>query len=166
MLTLLPVGDQMISREELDRLGLDPASIKIKHPMTGEEGYRVGLEVFHQLHCLNVLRMFTFKEWYSLESVGGDIATNEKDVRVHVGMCHSVQVTAQLLTDHLSDHCLEALRLNLMCESDIGVFTFKNYPDLPVEGHWPDFSTLHVCRNFDAIRDWAMVNSVTFEDEE
>ncbi|KAH7361401.1 hypothetical protein B0T11DRAFT_74102 [Plectosphaerella cucumerina] len=142
------IGDQMISQEELDKLGLDPASLKIKHPMTGEEGYRIGIEVFHQLHCLNLLRMATYREWYSLESVGGDVATDDEDLRGHV------------------DHCLEALRLNLMCQSDIGVFTFKNYPDLDVEGHWPDFSTLHVCRNFDAIRDWAMVNSVTFEDEE
>lgn len=56
--------------------------------------------------------------------------------------------------------------MKLMCESDIGVFTFKMYPELPVEGHWPDFSTLHTCRNFDDIRNWAMIHSVTFEDEE
>lgn len=142
------VGDQMISQAELERLGLDPTSIKWKHPTTGEEGYRVGIEVFHQLHCLNLLRMATWSEYYSQEEVGGDVATDPEDLRGHI------------------DHCLEALRLNLMCQSDIGIFTFKNYPDLPVEGHWPDFSTLHVCRNFDDIRNWAMVNSVTFEDEE
>ncbi|KAL9941447.1 hypothetical protein ACHAO5_008979 [Verticillium nonalfalfae] len=142
------VGDQMISQAQLERLGLDPSSIKWKHPTTGEEGYRVGIEVFHQLHCLNLLRMATWSEYYSQEEVGGDVATDPEDLRGHV------------------DHCLEALRLNLMCQSDIGIFTFKNYPDLPVEGHWPDFSTLHVCRNFDDIRNWAMVNSVTFEDEE
>lgn len=156
----------MISREELDDLGLDPASLKIAHPMTGEEGYRIGIEVFHQLHCLNLLRMATFKEWYSLESVGGDVATDEEDLRGHVGK------ETRLIDWHISaaddfiDHCLEALRMNLMCQSDIGVFTFKNYPEMGLEGHWPDFSTLHVCRNFDAVRDWAMVHSVTFEDEE
>jgi mycotoxin biosynthesis protein UstYa len=75
----------MISQEELDRLGLDPASLKIKHPMTGEEGYRIGIEVFHQLHCLNLLRMATYREWYSLESVGGDVATDDEDLRGHVG---------------------------------------------------------------------------------
>ena len=51
-----------------------------------------------------------------------------------------------------------------MCQSDIGVFPFKNYDGF--EGHWPDFSTLHVCRNFDAIRDWAFKNAVAFGNEE
>ncbi|KAJ0152076.1 hypothetical protein CTA2_262 [Colletotrichum tanaceti] len=142
------VGDQMISHAELTRLGLDPKSIKITNAVTGEEGYRVGLEVFHQLHCLNLLRMSTFPEYYSDPEVGGDVATTDpKALRGHV------------------DHCLEALRLNLMCQADIGVFTFKTYPDLPLEGHWPDFSTLHTCRNFDDIRNWALTHSVTFDDE-
>ncbi|WYZ39958.1 hypothetical protein EsH8_IV_000299 [Colletotrichum jinshuiense] len=142
------IGDQMISHGELTKLGLDPKSIKITNPITGEEGYRAGLEVFHQLHCLNLLRQATYPDYYSRKEVGGDVATDPADLRGHL------------------DHCIEALRLNLMCESDIGVFTFKMYPDLPVEGHWPDFSTLHTCRNFDDIRDWALTHSVTFEDDE
>ncbi|KAK2055277.1 hypothetical protein LY76DRAFT_194757 [Colletotrichum caudatum] len=142
------IGDQMISHAELEQLGLDPKSIKITNPITGEEGYRAGLEVFHQLHCLNLLRMATYPDYYSNPAVGGDVATDPEDLRGHI------------------DHCIEALRLNLMCQSDIGVFTFKMYPDLPVEGHWPDFSTLHTCRNFNDIRDWALTHSVTFEDEE
>lgn len=157
----------MISQAELERLGLDPTSIKWKHPTTGEEGYRVGIEVFHQLHCLNLLRMATWSEYYSQEEVGGDVATDPEDLRGHIGMSNVYSLTANNCRGLLDiDHCLEALRLNLMCQSDIGIFTFKNYPDLPMEGHWPDFSTLHVCRNFDDIRNWAMVNSVTFEDEE
>lgn len=77
------VGDQMISGEEVDRLGLSRDSLKIKHPKTGVEGYRVGMEVFHQLHCLNLLRQFTWKEHYSQS--GGDVAADEADLRGHVG---------------------------------------------------------------------------------
>jgi hypothetical protein len=51
-----------------------------------------------------------------------------------------------------------------MCQSDIGVFPFKEYAGF--EGHWPDFSTLHTCRNFDDIRDWAFENAVVFGDED
>ncbi|KAJ3959882.1 hypothetical protein N0V92_003481 [Colletotrichum tropicale] len=142
------VGDQMISHAELVKLGLDPKSIKITNPITGEEGYRAGLEVFHQLHCLNLLRQSSYPEYYNRTEVGGDVPTDAEDLRGHI------------------DHCIEAIRMKLMCESDIGVFTFKMYPELPVEGHWPDFSTLHTCRNFDDIRNWAMIHSVTFEDEE
>jgi hypothetical protein len=53
--------------------------------------------------------------------------------------------------------------MDLMCQSDIGVYTFKYYDGY--EGHWPDFSTLHTCRNFNAIRDWAYENAVVFGDE-
>ncbi|KAJ4169677.1 hypothetical protein NW754_005826 [Fusarium falciforme] len=138
------VGDQMITREELDRLGLDPASLTIKNPKTGQVGYRVGIQVFHQLHCLNLLRQHSFKEYYS--DKGGDIDVEPKDLRGHL------------------DHCIEVLRTNLMCQSDTGVFTFKHYKGF--ESHWPDFSTLHTCRNFDAIRDWAFENAVAFGNED
>lgn len=73
----------MITREELDRLGLDPASLTIKSPKTGQVGYRVGMQVFHQLHCLNLLRQHSFKEYYS--DKGGDIDVEPKDLRGHLG---------------------------------------------------------------------------------
>lgn len=52
-----------------------------------------------------------------------------------------------------------------MCQSDIGVFTFHDFPDLVedgIEGDWPDFETQHVCRNFEAIRKWTNANAVAF----
>ena len=64
-----------------------------------------------------------------------------------------------------SDHCIEALRLNLMCQSDIGVFTFRDFPELydqGIEDVWPEFATQHVCRNFDDIRKWTNANAVAF----
>jgi hypothetical protein len=61
-------------------------------------------------------------------------------------------------TNLSSDHCIEILRLNLMCSSDIGVFTFAILPGY--DDPWPDFNTDHVCRNFDAIKDWAIENTV------
>ncbi|KAF4461028.1 hypothetical protein FALBO_12176 [Fusarium albosuccineum] len=138
------VGDQMITREELDRLGLDPSSLAIKNPKTGQEGYRAGIQVFHQLHCLNLLRQDSYRDYYS--HMGGDIQVEPEDLRGHL------------------DHCIEIIRTSLMCQSDIGVFTFKHYEGF--EGHWPDFSTLHTCRNFDTIRDWAFENAVAFGNEE
>ncbi|CAG7562013.1 unnamed protein product [Fusarium equiseti] len=138
------VGDQMITRDELDNLGLDPSSLTIKDPKTGKKGYRVGMQVFHQLHCLNLLRQSTYREYYS--HTGGDIDVDHEDLRGHL------------------DHCIEFLRTNLMCQSDTGVFAFKYYDGF--EGHWPDFSTPHTCRNFSAIREWAFEHAVVFGDEE
>lgn len=77
------VGDQMINRQELDRLGLDPESLKAKDPRTGNEGYRVGVQVFHQLHCLNLLRQDSYKHYYSHH--GGDIEVEAEDLRGHLG---------------------------------------------------------------------------------
>ncbi|KAL2137767.1 hypothetical protein VTI28DRAFT_8324 [Corynascus sepedonium] len=138
------VGDMMISREEVERLGMSLDSLKITDPRTGKVGYRAAIEVFHQLHCLNLLRQYTWKEYYV--NVGGDVAADPEDVRGHV------------------DHCLETLRMNLMCQADVGVFTFKVYPELGDDDPWPDFSTVHTCRNFDDIRDWARGRAVTWDD--
>jgi hypothetical protein len=78
------VGDQMITHEELQRLGLDPTSLKVTNPKTGKVGYRAGIQVFHKLHCLNLLRQETYKEYYS--HTGGDIDVEPEDLRGHLGM--------------------------------------------------------------------------------
>jgi hypothetical protein len=88
-----PVGDQMVSKDEALRLGLAPDSMTIKHPVTGVEGFRVGMEVFHQLHCLNLLRQFSWKEYYS--HTGGDVETDEEDLRGHVGEYSSLAFPLQ-----------------------------------------------------------------------
>lgn len=64
-----------------------------------------------------------------------------------------------------TDHCIETLRLNIMCQSDVGVFTMNLFPGSGLDGVWPDFSTLHTCRNYEAIREWAVEHTVTYEDE-
>ncbi|KUI64610.1 hypothetical protein VM1G_01049 [Cytospora mali] len=139
------MGDQMISQDELDRLGLPRNSLKVTDPATGKEGYRAAVEVFHQLHCLNLLRQYVYKDYYV--NIYSDIdRDDEEGVKAHI------------------DHCLEAIRINLMCTADIGIFTFREYPEYGYEkgDYWPDFSTLHTCRNFDAIHQWAIDNTVSW----
>jgi hypothetical protein len=48
--------------------------------------------------------------------------------------------------------------MNLMCLSDINVFTFHEVPGK--EGAWPQYESQHVCRNFDAIKKWAIDNAM------
>lgn len=86
-LTLASVGDIMITEEERVKLGFSPRSLKIQHPVTGKWGYRAGVEVFHQLHCLNLVRQAVYKEYYSREEVGGDVAEADgpEDLNGHVG---------------------------------------------------------------------------------
>jgi hypothetical protein len=73
-----------ITLEEVNKLGLSPNSLKITDPKTGKVGYRAAIEVFHQLHCLNLLRQFSYREYYATD--GGDIDAPAADVRGHVGM--------------------------------------------------------------------------------
>ncbi|KAJ4364702.1 hypothetical protein N0V83_009299 [Neocucurbitaria cava] len=56
---------------------------------------------------------------------------------------------------------MQILRMNLMCLSDINVFTFHKLPgERAKEGYWPDYESHHVCRNFDAIKQWANDNAM------
>ena len=64
----------------------------------------------------------------------------------------------------LLDHCIELLRQNLMCAADTGVVTAAW-----VAGYkyaYPDFNTVHQCRNFDKIRQWNLDHgsNVSFRD--
>lgn len=183
---IITVGDTMISEAELDKLGLPRNSLKITHPRTGEVGYRAAIEVFHQLHCLNLVRQAVYKDYYKQH--GGDVggAESKEDLMGHVGMFKSslssklsqgypVPVSDPACRDggpaHSSpkltktDHCIETLRTNLMCQSDIGVFTFKLFPEygFPDDDYWPDFNTWHTCRNFEAVRAWAVEHTVAWD---
>ncbi|KAI0022069.1 hypothetical protein F4780DRAFT_735450 [Xylariomycetidae sp. FL0641] len=132
------VGDTMISRDEMLDLGLNPdISLAITDP-EGKPGYRVAIEVFHQLHCLNLLRQHVYKDHYA--PMGGDTAAPHKDLEGHL------------------DHCIDALRQFVMCQGDVGVFSF-NYPFNDGDP-WPDYSTPHTCRNFESIRTWAVEHTV------
>ncbi|KEF53618.1 uncharacterized protein A1O9_10593 [Exophiala aquamarina CBS 119918] len=114
------------------------SSLKVSHPRTGEEGYQVGMEVFHQLHCINLLRRVAYKEYY--EPLGGELAAGREALQHH------------------TDNCIEILRLNVHCNADIGLFTLYM-----VEGDsqvWPELKSKHVCRNFQEAKQWALDHSV------
>lgn len=144
----------MITPEELKRIDMPESSLKVKHPKTGVEGYRVGLEVFHQLHCINLLRQVTYKDYY-LELGNGNFAGGQEELQMHTGT--SLHTATELpLTS--PDHCLEILRLNIQCSADVGVFTFYMLEGDPLP--WPELNSWHTCRNFDAVRNWALDNSV------
>ncbi|KAK9422661.1 hypothetical protein SUNI508_00524 [Seiridium unicorne] len=83
---------------------------------------------FHDLHCLNMLRKALYPDYYP-------------EMRKKEGF-----------EAHL-DHCLDSLRLTLMCDADTTL--------IPVE--WsnegnrimPKFETTHTCRDYGALKEWA-----------
>lgn len=134
----------MVSKSDFPKLKKPDDAMQVTDPVTGETGYRVGIEVFHQLHCLNLLRMSTYPDHYKTISWSD---TNDAPEKVR---------------EHL-DHCIEILRINLMCLADVNVFTFHPTSEPGKQGmggYWPDYESEHVCRNFDHIKDWARANAV------
>jgi len=78
------VPDQIIPPTALSALSKPPTALQATNPTTGETGYRVGVEVFHQLHCLNLLRMATYPEYYS-KLWWSDTNDEPEKVRAHLG---------------------------------------------------------------------------------
>ncbi|THG94911.1 hypothetical protein EW026_g6644 [Hermanssonia centrifuga] len=106
-------------------------------PIPGDPGnYVVALSVFHELHCLNVIRKALHPDDY-VDPVTGDIGNIVKaDLPYHL------------------NHCIDTIRQALMCAVDI----------TPHVWHWdeerqkalPAFDDVaHVCRDYDKIVDWA-----------
>ncbi|KAE8374164.1 hypothetical protein BDV26DRAFT_296226 [Aspergillus bertholletiae] len=53
------------------------------------------------------------------------------------------------------DHCIEVLRANIMCTSDIMPILIELDPKAPF-GERADFRSNHKCRNFWEIRQWVI----------
>jgi hypothetical protein len=149
------MGDQMIMPDELPVLDMPESSLKVKHPQSGAEGYRVGMEVFHQLHCINLLRRVTYRDYY--EPISAEFKVGAEALKMHTGLSSRLTFSSGSANCFI-DHCLEVLRLNTQCHADIGLFTFYMVEGDPLA--WPELNSWHKCRNFDRVRDWAVQHSV------
>ncbi|KAI1120707.1 hypothetical protein F5Y10DRAFT_272792 [Nemania abortiva] len=89
------------SREEVIRAGetIDDKMVKV----TGG-GYLATLGVYHELHCVRQLRLHLYQDRYYHNLTDKQQAYN----RMHL------------------DHCLEVLRLMVMCYGNIDMFTFES----------------------------------------
>ncbi|KAE8332168.1 hypothetical protein BDV39DRAFT_200322 [Aspergillus sergii] len=116
-------GISVISMDQAARLPNKTAPIS-----ESPRQYIVELDVFHQLHCLNLLRLTVW---------GVDMYSNhDVDIPPHV------------------DHCIESLRQAIMCSADVApiVWSWEDN-EHRLKGHT---DTLHTCRDFDLIRQWAL----------
>ncbi|KAI1119431.1 hypothetical protein F5Y14DRAFT_395268 [Nemania sp. NC0429] len=93
------------------------------------------LEVFHHLHCLDLIRRYTYRDhWDYSKSPAWD-------------------GTPQQILNHV-DHCINSLRLLIQCKADIDLYLVKVDTRTPL-GIDPDFNTKHKCVNFEKIHQWA-----------
>ncbi|CCF34128.1 hypothetical protein CH063_01083 [Colletotrichum higginsianum] len=106
----------------------------LKHvPEEVGDGYVALLEVFHQLHCLNMVRVYTWWQVGKYDKPPVGLSNDPLKNRIHV------------------DHCLEALRISLMCFADVTPLMVRLGGPA---GARADFNTHHKCRDFNKISDW------------
>ncbi|KAJ6597464.1 hypothetical protein DFH09DRAFT_1131916 [Mycena vulgaris] len=128
--TLRPIR---VSDEELKKIYKSGRTSNVQFSPANGGGSLGSIEVFHQLHCLNMLRKVTYKDHYP------EVQNLELK-------------RPEFFRNHL-DHCIEIIRQNLMCAGDVGVITYDWVKGW--ETPFPDLNTWHQCRNFDRILEWS-----------
>ncbi|KAI3318834.1 hypothetical protein HD806DRAFT_511125 [Xylariaceae sp. AK1471] len=104
----------------------------VKHPELAPDV--AGIAVFHELHCLNILRTAYFT---SLEGNLEEVAAAGQDAN-HRTSRHHIR------------HCFEYLRQSLICLADSNLENM-NYTTQGVSG----WQTERTCRNFEGLKSWA-----------
>lgn len=126
------VGIMSVTDEDMDKIGHSKDSVRL--PPESGGGFMGSLEVNHQLHCVYILWQATHQDYYLKKGAPPWVDS------------------APTRQKHL-DHCVDMLRQKLMCDADVGVFNY-NW----VKGRsrpYPNFNTMHKCRNFDDVLTWA-----------
>lgn len=136
ILILFPARAGIIPISEGAASGLTRHHVQVAEKHGG--GYFVNVEAMHHLHCLNLVRKGLYYN-YDYYKAQGEHAFQNEDVIIRL---------------HVS-HCLDTIRQVLMCNADTGVLgQVWHNPEAPEA--FPDFRSHHKCKNFDAIRDWAV----------
>lgn len=106
-------------------------------------GYIAGVEVFHHLHCLNVVRQFAWRDQYPEDLVPTLLKYNTPAVaRAHI------------------DHCISTLHQALTCNADVTPYLWYKYAGEEGGPAKEDFQATHKCKRFDRIVDWVRENGV------
>ncbi|KAJ6128951.1 Protein of unknown function DUF3328 [Penicillium samsonianum] len=106
-------------------------------------GAEANVEVFHQLHCLNMIRQYTYLDSYEVPPEG-------------------FQKSPEMSRTHV-DHCIETLRIHLMCAGDVTPVLVRLDDSKPL-GAEADFSTHHKCRRFDKLTEWMEIHAIRTEE--
>jgi hypothetical protein len=139
----------------------------IMFPHDSQRRYLMNLDVFHQLHCLNMIRKALHPEYYKPMNPGEH--TGDED---------------ELLGFSHIDHCVDSIRQSLMVSTFMisqisylsaplpGLIVSKCTADISVlNWEWSDNrrknqpigNGYHTCRRFDKIQDWARQRATYLE---
>ncbi|RAH48910.1 oxidase ustYa family protein [Aspergillus brunneoviolaceus CBS 621.78] len=131
-----------ITAEDMFRLNKPLTQVKVAE--TEGNGYAGGIEVFHQLHCVNLVRQYTYYDYYSqLENRPAEFNDSNETLRLHV------------------DHCIDMLRQVIQCNGDVGVVTRSWVKGRALS--YPDFSVWHKCRKLEPIAQYSKAHEIDTE---
>ncbi|CZR55504.1 uncharacterized protein PAC_05392 [Phialocephala subalpina] len=131
-----------MSAAEVRGNGYDP-SIVARWPEVyglGPDAYVGRLDVFHEIHCLDMLRREAHYDYYYEKEWPKAAGGAPADHRVHVS------------------HCVYALLQELMCNANTDPFVHY-WVDIGDEPY-PDFSITRQCRDFEAVLEWQEEKSI------
>ena len=113
-------------------------------PLSDGSGYIAGLDTTHHLHCLISIRHALAPDYYADE-----IATMYKPA-------------GEVYPTHIA-HCLEILRMMILCKSDGSLFTYAW--SMEQKAPLTNFAVEHTCTNWERLTGWARENSFNIHDD-
>ncbi|KAI0014967.1 hypothetical protein F4780DRAFT_787819 [Xylariomycetidae sp. FL0641] len=135
--TVKPIA---LTKAQVLAMGKDPGTVarfNDEYWHFGEDAYVGALDMFHQVHCLNLLRKESFRNW---NRSGETVAK-----WAHIHWLHL-------------QHCTDMLMQHLLCNADAGFLTYnwmehEKYP-------FPDMSVNRKCRDWRQIVDYRDTHGV------
>lgn len=131
----------LIPQSRIPNLNISIEEGFVQTSSNGRNGYVAGIEVFHHLHCLNVLRQALYIKDYPLNLVPSLFKYN----------------TPAAAHKH-TDHCIIALHQALTCNADLTPYMLHDGLGKGAASESGDFQAAHKCKNFDRISDWVHAN--------
>ncbi|KAH8744713.1 tat pathway signal sequence [Diaporthe sp. PMI_573] len=134
-----------ITSAEIRGMGKDPTTAaKLEDSIwsLGDDAYAGILDLFHQIHCLNQLRKFAYRDYYDMKIANA----NPENMTMH---------------EIHTNHCVDILLQALQCSGNLQIATMhwtetQLYP-------FPDMSIQRQCIDFKAINEWRRKNAISME---
>jgi hypothetical protein len=106
----------------------------------GDDAYATTMDVFHQLHCLNMLRRLVYPDYYKTATNQFPNAKHPKEMyEIHMG------------------HCVDMLMQAIQCSGNLNLITMHWVKEEPWP--FPDMSMNKQCvADFGMLTDWRKEN--------